>query len=196
MEPFTGATAFATVVSLIAQFRAERAATKSLEAEEFMNWLSDSKHSELRALLEQNASTSVSIKSLLSVNQRELIEKLENLDSALAAYASALPQFKDLVASIRPKSVLSEQAVSILKQLEKSGGSKILEMPIKGNIILQIMDGGGGFIDANDQRFLEDDLRTLVETGLLNRSINPSGNNLYSYTRAASQYVASIDDEL
>jgi hypothetical protein len=196
MEPFTGAAAFATVVSLIAQYRAENASAKSLNTEEFMNWLTDNRHSELRDLLGLNTRATVSIKALLTVNQNELVSKLEKLDNALASYASALPQFAELVALFRPNSVLSEQAVSILKQLDKSGGSKVMEMHMKGYLILQVMDGGGGNIEADDQRFIEDDLRTLVEAGLLNRSINSSGNNIYTYTRAASQYVESLKNEL
>jgi len=196
MEPLTSATAFATIVSLIAQFRAEHGASAATEADEFMSWLAENRHSEIKELLELNTGATIGIKALLSVNQTELIEKLEQLDSALAIYASSLPEFVGLAATLRPNSTLSDQALSILNQLEKSGGSKILEMHANGFIILKILDGSGGSIEADDLRFIEDDLKTLVEFGLLRHDYNSSGNNLYLLTRAASKFVASLSNKL
>jgi len=196
MEPLTSATVFATVVSLIAQFRAERGASAITETGEFMSWLAENRHLDIVKLLELNTSTTISIKALLAVNQKELMQKLEQLDSALAIYASSLPEFADLATSLRPNTALSDQALSILSQLDKSGGSKIMEMHMRDFIILQIMDGSGGNIEADDQRFIEDDLKTLVESGLLRHDVNSSNNNLYLLTRTASKFVASFNSEL
>jgi len=196
MEPLASATVFATVVSLIAQFRAERGASAITETGEFTSWLAENRHLDIVKLLELNTSTTISIKALLAVNQKELMQKLEQLDSALAIYASSLPEFADLATSLRPNTALSDQALSILSQLDKSGGSKIMEMHMRDFIILQIMDGSGGNIEADDQRFIEDDLKTLVESGLLRKDINSSNNNVYFFTRAASKFVASFNSEL
>lgn len=93
MDPITIATAFATVVSLIGQFKAERKNSKDLEASEFLSWLTENRPEEIKNLLESNTDTTISIKALLATNHEELIAKLESLDKALAAYASGVSGF-------------------------------------------------------------------------------------------------------
>ena len=192
MEPLTTATALASVLSLIGQFRAERGAENKQDTEEFMSWLHENRHDEIIQLLELNAKTATSIKALLAINHDELVSRLETIDKALALYASRIPEFSDLADVLRPNNKLSDQAISILKQLNDSGGSKLLEAHMGGVIILQVLNGNGGKVVADDERFLEDDLKTLVEFDLLRHDVNSKGNNLYLLTRGASEYVASL----
>lgn len=191
MEPLTSATAFASVISLLGQFIAERQTSKTLEADEFMSWLSDNRHDEIKQLLELNTNSTISIKALLAVNHEELISKLETLDNALAIYASGISGFSDLAGDLRPNSILSEQALSILKQLDESGGSRLLESKLRG-VTLHILDAPGQ-IAIDDQRFAVDDLNTLVRYGLLLQDYNDNGDNLYTFTRAASDIVSSLN---
>jgi len=197
MDPLTSATLFATIVSLIGQFRSERSnASNTIETSEFMSWLSTNSHEDIKQMLESNTSAIMSIKSLLSINHEVLIEKLECLDKALATYASVLPEFSNLANNLRPNTLLSDQAINILKQFHKSNGSKILEMRMQGYLLLQIIDGNGGQIEAEDQRFVEDDLKTLVEHRLLRHELNSSGKNMYIFTRVASNFVDSLNAKL
>jgi len=104
MDPLTSATVFATIVSLIGQFRSERSnASKTIETSEFMSWLSTNSHEEIKQLLESNVNATISIKTLLSVNHDALIEKLKCLDEALATYASTLPEFSIFSSLPAPK---------------------------------------------------------------------------------------------
>ena len=41
MDPLVSATALATVISLLGQFRSERGALNKLKTNEFMSWLSE-----------------------------------------------------------------------------------------------------------------------------------------------------------
>lgn len=190
MEPLTSATAFASVISLLGQFIAERRTSKKLDSDEFMSWLSNNRHDEIKQLLELNTNSTISIKALLSVNHEELISKLEALDNALAIYASGVSGFSDLAGNLRPNSKLSEQAISILKQLDVSGGSGLLESKLRG-VTLHILDAPGK-ITIDDQRFIIDDLNTLVSYGLLLQDYNDNGENLYTFTRAASDIVSTL----
>ena len=52
---------------------------------------------------------------------------------------------------------------------------------------------GAGDVEITEQRFLEDDLRSLIELHLLRHDVNSDGNNLYLYTRLAAQLIHSID---
>jgi len=69
-------------------------------------------------------------------------------------------------------------------------------MPMRGHLILQIIDGNGGQIKAEDQRFVEDDLKTLVEHKFLRHQLNSSGKNMYLFTRVASDFVDSLNAKL
>jgi len=48
-------------------------------------------------------------------------------------------------------------------------------------------------MNISDHRFLEDDLKTLVELGLLRHDLNGKGQNLYIFTRSASELVKSAN---
>lgn len=83
--------------------------------------------------------------------------------------------------------------MSVLKQLEESGASKMLEVRHLGGCSYQFTDVPGT-LKFNDPRFLEDDLNTLVEYGLLRHEISSQGNNVYCFTRKASALVREIED--
>jgi hypothetical protein len=191
MDPLSVATAFATVVSLIGQFRAERGDSRRADFNEFMAWLVKTNHEEVKELLESNAQTTDGIKDLLGEQHEALMGKLEVLDNTLASYASGIPGFSNLTRGLKAEAVLSHQALSILKQLELSGASKLIEIRTFDGTLL-ILDTSGE-VEIDDPRFLEDDLRTLVEVGLLRHEYNSEGNNLYIFTRAASQLLRSAD---
>jgi len=191
MEPLVSATAFATVISLISQFRSERGASKKLDTDEFMAWLSENRHEEIKDLLELNTNTTISIKALLTVNHVELANKLDALDKALAIYASGSNDFSDLVNSIKPRFGLSSQAVNILKQLDESGGNGIVLAKSK-IITLHILGGNAKQIIVDEHRFLEDDLKTLEEYKLLRYEIGSNGSDIYLITRIASELVATL----
>lgn len=190
MDPFSTTTAFATLVSLIGQFRSERAGAKQADFNEFMAWLVETNHDELKHLVEQNSRTVIGIKALLNEQYDAFSRKLEILDNTLATYASSLSGFSELTDALRSGAKLSEQALSILRQIESSGASKVIESQTHAGISL-IYIGAQGAVEIDEPRFLEDDLNTLVDLQLLRPSIGSNGSNLYIFTRAASELVSS-----
>lgn len=194
MDPLTGAVTFATIVSLIGQYRSERGARSKVEFDDFLTWLLEKQHQEIKKLLESNQRAASSIKSLLEIGFDSLMERIDSLDSALATFASHTPEFGELSAQIRPESRLSEQALSILRQFESSGAGKVVEAKSYDGISLLYLDGDlNGGMQIEDERFLEDDLNRLIDLGLLRNRLNSSGNNVYIYTRAASEYVQELN---
>jgi len=193
MDPITAATTFSTLVSLLADFVASRDATSARSYEEFVAWLSANRHEELLNSLRENSRTSIGIKALLGENQREILDRLEMLDKALASYASGFAAFRDIAGAAHPSSPLSQQAVSILEQFNDSGASGMLEH--------HTFDGiGFAYLDAKapsqllfeEPRFVEDDMNTLLELGLLDLSHNKSGNRIFKFTRAAARFVEQL----
>jgi hypothetical protein len=192
MDPITAASAFATIISLIGQFRNERASGQPSDFNSFLTWLVETQHNELKMLVEGNAASVAGIEALLSEQQDVLVAKLESLDRALAAFASGIAGFSEVGRAINPDAFLSEQAISILRQYEAKGASKVLESPMYGGVILFFLDGQGGQLEIADQRFIEDDLNTLVELSLLRLGHNSKGQNTYLFTRTASQLVQQM----
>ena len=189
MDPLSAAMAFGQVVGLIGQFRSERASAKQADFNDFLEWLVETNQAELKTLVERNAELTSGIQTLLTEQYEALLEKLESLDGALAHFASGLPGFADVAFALRPQSRISEQAWSILRQFEASGASKILKVKMDHGPALLYVDGRGRDVNIDDVRFLEDDLWTLVELRLLRTDYTSKGENLYVFTRAASDLV-------
>lgn len=182
--------AFTTVVSLIGQFRSARSGSADADFNEFMIWLVEVNHSELKTLVEQNSRAVIGIKALLNEQYEVFHERLEMLDSALAAYSSSLPGFSDVTEGLKPQSAISDQALKILQEFDSSGASKfIVEDSLDDIAALLYLDADGG-IAIEDARFLEDDLNTLVNLELLRHRYNSRGTVTYHITRVATRFAA------
>lgn len=193
MDPLSGAATFATLVSLIGQYKGEKRSSDQSDFDDFLAWLVETQHSEIKSLIESNSRTTIGIKALLNVKFEQLAEKIDLLDKTLATYASGFQGFSEIGSVVWPNMGLSGQAISLLKQFEKSGASKILKVPMYGGPSLIFTDPRERVdIEIDDSRFLEDDLRTLLEIGLLRHDFNPKGQDLYLYTRAAAEFVRSL----
>jgi hypothetical protein len=181
--------AFATVIGLIGQFKSGKDGAKSQDFNEFMTFLIESGHAEIRSMIEANQTTTVGIKAVLGQHASQVNEALLKIDTAVAAFASTLDGFADISAGMKPDSVLSGQALSILKQFDSAKASTALERMHKGHSALFLLDGDGEYIEADDHQYLADDLMRLIELRLLRPDYNKSGERLFRYTRAASNLV-------
>jgi hypothetical protein len=191
MDPLTAATTFSTIIALIAEFRSQRHTDAGDQFKEFASWLSENRHEELLSLLQQNVNTTLSIKALLAVNRKVLEQRLEVLDRALASISSTLDGFSQLASAVRPDASLSEQAVSVLKQFSQAGASRALELKMLSSPHPELLfiDGSQGPVSFSEPQFIEDDLRSLVDVGLLRLDYNSSGSRIFLFTRTAAALV-------
>lgn len=192
MDPLSIASAFATIVGLIGQFRGERSSQNQSTINDFLQWLMESNHRGLKELLENNTKASEGINSILQEDRELFLGKLESINSALLSFASGISGFSSVAEAINPNAMLSDQAISILTQFEDREASKILEVHSLQDMGLLFLDGKGGAIEIDEPLFIEDDLKILVELNLLRHDLNSSGDNLYIFTRAASGLIKSI----
>lgn len=193
MDPMTAATAFATTVSLLADFVAHRGVHEGKSFDEFMAWLSEKRHDEIKALLELNTSTTIGIKALLSENQKEILDRLHSLDKSLAIFAAGFDAFRGVAEATHPTAALSPQAISLLEQFNDSGASKVLMHQGPAGTDLYIVDGPtNGSLQFSDLRFLEDDLTTLVELGFLGLEHADNGGRLFLFKRVAARFVEHL----
>lgn len=187
MDPVL-AGSFATIVGLVCNFLSVKEGKEKAGFDEFMRWLSAENHNELVQLIEGNQKTLVSIKALLSYNQRELLSKLSGIDRLLALICTKIDGLSDLSDSLYPGNQLSEQAITVLKELKNSGKSDFyVSKYLDGR---DVIDFRGKGILPLEQQFLEDDLNTLVELGFL-RVVH--GNEIeYHITRKADRYLQQL----
>lgn len=188
MDPVT---AFATIVSLLSDFVAHRNGQESKDFDSFMAWLTENRHAEIRTLLQANAATTVSIKVLLNHSRETILERLSALDKTMATVATGIASYRDLALVAYPSSELSGQAYAILEQFYDSGATSVLEVKYWSDPMeLAYMDGpSNGNIAYTEPRFVEDDLTTLVNLGLLNLDRNGKGERILKFTRSAAALV-------
>lgn len=181
---------FATIVALIGQFKSERNASDQADFNAFTEWLISTNHEEIKNLLLLNTKATIGIKAILNQDREVLLDSLKRIDMALTAFASSVDGFNQLAEAINPDASISEQALSILKQFDRSNASRALTIQTGIGNIYQFIDGDINPIEIDEQRFAEDDFQTLVDYGLLRQDFNGSGDPIYVYTRRAAMLIS------
>ena len=186
MEPLTTAAAFASIVSLLGLFKSERRADESATIDQYIDWLRRREHEQLADLIQNNAELSSSLQALLSQQHEEVMSKLHGLDQVLSDVASHIVGFKAIADAMAVESRLSDQAVSILHQLNEANASRFAEIKTLGGTWFQTWDGERKNIEITDGRFIEDDLLSLCELGLLRLDYGSKGTRFFYITRAGA----------
>lgn len=194
MEPLTAASTFAVIVGLLSTFKAERRGTSADEYQEFLSWLDQKRYKSVIDEITSNHLLGLSIKNLLGHNHEQVMQLLEAVNETVSKIASRISGLQEITQALSPQISLSQQAVLILTQLEHSGGSFFLEHKTFGGTRYVIMDGKGGSIDITEERFIDDDLSTLVSLGLLRPDINSKGHRLWRVTREGAKLAAASQE--
>lgn len=192
MDLMTGAGAFATIVGLLSNFKSERS---SEDMDQFILWLKEKRHEDIASGIEGNKTLLQQLTGILSTNHEELIQRLSTLDQVLSSVASHVEDFSGLAQTLHPNSVISPQAVSILRQLVDSGAKLFMEhktMSGAPNEYL-LIDGAHGKIEYEEPRFMDDDLNTLVQLGLLQLEFGSRGSRRFLITREAVRFISAIN---
>lgn len=186
MEPLSTASAFASIVGLLGVFKSERRAEESATVDQYVDWLRRQEHEQLANLIQNNAQLSESLQALLSQQHDEVMAKLHDLDQVLSDVASHVVGFQAIAEAMAVESRLSDQAVSILRQMNEAQTSKLIEIKTMSGTTYQTMDGQRTVLTINDPRFIEDDLNTLCELGLLRMDFGGAGSRLFIITRSGA----------
>lgn len=191
MDPLTLATSFATIVSLLGSYSAERSSGQASSYDDFMQWLIEKNHQELAGMIAQSDKTVIGMKALLNQNHEILVARLKSLDESLAQIASGIAEFRGVALLAHPKVELSPQAFSLLEEFCDSGASKMLEMRVAVGSLFPFMDTDLAFVPS-EPRFIQDDLNTLVSLGLLSLEYASDKRRDFQITRKAVRYVEAI----
>jgi hypothetical protein len=191
VDPLAGAATFATIVGLLSNFKNEHS---SGEISEFIQWLKDKNHQDIAADVIRNKLLLGELSRILEVNHDDLCQKLATLNDVLASVAANIDGFNGLASATNPESVLSPQAVSVIKQLVDSGAKEFIEHKyMSGEPDAYTLIGAPGDISYDEPRFMEDDLNTLVELGLLRLEFGSRGSKRFQVTRNAVKLVSTLD---
>lgn len=182
---------FAQIVGLLSAFASQRQANYQADLSEFLVWLTEHNHEEIRDAIEANQTTTIGIKSLLYKGLDDVHAKLDSISDRIAILSSRSDGVKDLAASYA-RATFSDQSLEILSQMEENEAEYFLlfrELGAKDQRL--ILSAGPNYI-CKETRFFRDDLALMVELGLLREDSNSKGEPIYFYIRAASQLVQSL----
>lgn len=184
MDPITLAGSFATVVGLLANFKAERSGAS---LDEFMSWMREQHHDALAQSIEHSQKLKEALSVILSTNHDDLVERLKTITTQLSEIASHVEGFGELAEAMGSAFALSPQAYLILKQIAASQAKYVMQHKSQLGTIYLLMNGGNGTIESSEPRFLEEDFESLVNYGYLRLEYASKGSPKYSITRAGVQ---------
>lgn len=189
MDPLSTASAFATIVGLICNFKSERSLSDKTEYHDFVNWLEEKRHENIIDLVKANNQLSNGIQSFLREDNKLIMSKLNALGDIMSTLSARIEGLSEIAAAVNPGHEISDQCLRILRQLNESESSRFIEIKIRGQSLFQIMDGKGGNIDYEEPRFIEDDLLTLQELGMLRLDYGSKGSRIFYITRRAVEFL-------
>ena len=190
MEPITLATSFATIVGLLNAFKSQADAREAKDLNQFLDWLQRHRHDQLVNLIQDNQQLAASLRPLIEGQHDEVMAKLTRLDELLSSVAHHVAEFQPLADASRPATRISDQAVSILRQMNEAEASRFIEGKTREGARYQMMDGTGGVLEVPDSRFIEDDLAILSELGFLRRAYGGRGSRIFIITRSGASLAS------
>ncbi|MGD0087723.1 MAG: hypothetical protein ABSC24_11420 [Verrucomicrobiota bacterium] len=101
-DPLTTASAFATIIGLISNYRQEKGAGESLDHRKFIEWLEYHRHDEIKNLICNTAALQSDVDKLLRAEHAVIIEKLDAVSETLASLMSQVTEFRGLTLTMMP----------------------------------------------------------------------------------------------
>ncbi|MEL0620482.1 hypothetical protein [Psychrobacter proteolyticus] len=190
MDPF----AFATIVGLLATFQSGREGKRDIE--EFKHWLEENNHSNMVSIIENNQNIQQQLTAFMNQNHDQVMSQLATLNDLMVSIASHIQGLGNIASSFAPNSGLSEQAVDVLRQFVESGSVRILHIQTQsyeGVDNIYSLDNGG--IEYSEPRFIETDIDSLVNAGLITMTKGNNGGGIYRITRQAVSFIDAIDSK-
>jgi hypothetical protein len=194
LDPVSLAGSFATIVGLVGLFKQERRADKDQGKDAFLNWLTEHNHREIKELIIHSRDLSTGIETALRENHEIILAKLNDIDEILASLFSHIQGISGISIALHPNAELSDQAVSILRQLVDSTATEFIEHR-RGDGFITLHLNPGGQIETTQPRFLHNDLDALVQLNLLTLRIGSKGSRIFGITRNAEKLMNLIDSE-
>ena len=190
MDPLALSGAFATIVGLLANFKAERTGA---DLDEFMSWLRERHQEQLADAIANNRTLGQELTAVLAVNHEVLVKRLEELHHQIRGVSSRIEGFGGLAAAISATPALSKQARSVLRQIVESGAKFVMEHKLSTGEPTEyiFIEGAVGQVQYDEPGFIEEDLEQLITLQLLRVEYASKGSRKFSPTRAGAESARS-----
>ena len=192
MDPLTS---FITIIGLLSNFQSIRGAREGKkDLESFKGWLIENNHSNMIAVIDSNESLQQHLTSFMNQNHEQVMMQLSTLNESMISLASQMKGLGGIASSLQSNDGLSKQAVDVLRQFVRSGSSQMHYMKNTSGSggDLYILEGAPN-IEYSEQIFIEDDVSSLVNLGLITLTMGSRGNPIYKITRQAYRFIDAID---
>jgi len=195
MDLFTAANAFATIVGLLSIFKQERGERANLSHRDFIEWLEFHRHEEVKNLISNTYHLQTELDEILRAEHAEILSAINRANGLLTDVLSRLDVFAPLANRLSPTRGLSEQAISILRQLRDSGAPEVgLRKFIGGFDLVPFAHGASGKpLSLVQPLFAEDDLMIMANMELLRLRISSRGDAFFGFTRLAATLLDSLE---
>ena len=188
--------AFATIVGLIFNFQSGREGKADLE--ELKNWMNENNYGYMIEIIDNNESLQKDLNAFLEQNHNQIMSQLSTMNKLMVTVASRLEGdgIGSIASSFLPNEGLSNQAVDVLRQFVESDSARMIHIQtwnFEGLDNIYSLDNGG--VEYSEPRFIEDDVDSLVDAGLITKTLGKNGGFIYKITRQAVQFIDAIDNK-
>ncbi|WP_201615584.1 hypothetical protein [Psychrobacter urativorans] len=191
---FALSSGFPQIVGLLATFYSIN--NDKIGLDDFKEWLDETNNEYAIKMIENSTQLQNNLSNFMNANHEENMNKLSELTDLVIDIASKIEGLDKLTDSFIVNNNLSEQAVSILRQFVKSKSPNMHYMnnsSLDGYQHDYILEGPYD-IEYDDSVFIEDDIKSLVDKGLITKTFNSKGGIIYNITRQAVAFIKSTDN--
>lgn len=178
---------FLSVIGLLANFQSSR---EHASLEDFIEWLYENDNRNTADIIKNNIELKNQIALFMNQNHEETLKQLSNLNNLMVSIAQRIDGLSGIANNFKTEYQLSEQALRVLREFVNSEGLHIWRLPSLGGTTYAI--DANQTLEISEPRFIDDDLSTMTELGLLKHDINPQGYHRYKITKLAVEYINSI----
>ena len=189
MDAITLANSFATIVGLLVSFQSIR---DEANISDFLEWLRENNNANTANIIENDIELQRQLSAFISQNHDEVMSQLSTLNNLMISIASRINGLSGLASSFENNNGLSDQAISVLRQFVNSNSKSIYRFEtIDGEVHYLLMSDGN--IKYDDDRFIDADVQSLVDSKLITKKSLSSNEYSYGITRQAVAFVESFD---
>lgn len=160
--------ALATLAGLAADFVSSRKAGEASDHDAYIDWLRRCEHQQVVDYLEGNREMSEAIKLLWKRQHSDVITLLKEMEARFVSVVSNMAVIGRMAAATTRKPLISDQARSVLRQMNGAKASYITEYRTTSAGRFYGIDGDWvRKIEIDDPRFIGDDISQLCKLNLL-----------------------------
>jgi len=185
IDPLSGATAFATIVQLLAIYRQERGSRKDLDHRDFIEWLEHHRHEEIKELITHTYHLQSQVDDLLRQYHALILQKLDEVNQIAASILARLDGFSDVANIVAPNLGMSLQTMGLLRVLARSKTGRLIIMSENQFVV------DTALFHAADAKFFHDDVTALVTANLVTVE-HTSGGELILRLNRRGEKLANI----